>query len=567
MKDEIFYLESDEEITSVIDKIKQAKESRLSLVVPREATILQSVVNLKLIAKEATRAGKEIAIITADKIGRNLAAQVGLPVLESIKSPRPVFQPPVEEPKSQEIIEIDLSQKEKPSEIRPKGLQVHHFQEERPPQFRTQNQAKLKTLWPELKISPLANLLKLKKIVWISLVIISGLILICLFLILPKNEIIIKVEAENFQKTFDLKVSGQENPLTNVENTNEFIGKFIEITKEKEEKFPATGRKNLGGKASGTLSLFNYWDSNPQNLGVGTKFSSSSKTFLSKSAVTIPGTSIKGGNIVPGTASVEIEAESPGEEFNVSAGRFTIIGLSSAEQEKIYGQRDKDLTGGFSKEVSVVSESDFNDGKEKLIKEISQGLEEDLASQTEGWKILDKAEENQTQEAKSSVEVEAEANEFSLKVRQRLRVIVFEENNFRQFVFEFLEKQIPYDKMLTLGPDDEISPHLKETKYDERLMNLEVVTRAKMSSRLDIEKISQDIKGKSRKNVEGYLQNLNGTNGFEIKYYPSWWFKRISLYAKFLEVKLEYIEKNENPLPETSPTPEATSSPQTGEAQ
>lgn len=544
MTDEIFYLEGDEEITSVIDKIRQAKASRISLVVPREATILQSVVNLKIIAKEANRVGKEIAIITADKIGRNLAAQVGLPVLESLKSPRPVFQPPAPELKSQEIIEIDLSQKQPPTQDKPKGVSVHHFQEGRP-LLKTKERPNIESPWPKTRIISGIERQKLKKIIGIILTAAAVLIITGLFLIWPKTDIIIKVEAENFQKTFDLKVIGQENPSDNMQAAEDFKGKFINLTREKEAKFPATGRKNLGGKASGTLSLYNYWDSNPQNLGVGTKFSSSSKTFLGKSAASIPGTSIRGGNIVPGTASVEIEAENPGEEYNVPAGRFTIVGLSSAEQEKIYGQSNKDITGGFSKEVSVVSESDFNGAKEKLTQEVSQELEEEFSQAAEGLEVLEKAKENQTLEAKSSVEVEGEANDFNLKVSQRQRAIVFEQNNFRKFVFNYLEKQIPYDKMLTLGPDDQINPRVKETKYDEQVMNLEVSTTAKMSSRLEIEKIRQDLKGKSKKTAEGYLQNLNGTSGFEIRYHPSWWLKRISFYQKYLKLELEYIEKVE----------------------
>src|SRR4030042_6994139 len=103
MMEEILYLEPDEEITSVIDKMKQAKSKRLALVVPREATLLQSVVNLKLLLREAANSDKEIALVTADKIGRNLAAQVGLVVYDSIKDRRPVFQPPAPTPGAEEV--------------------------------------------------------------------------------------------------------------------------------------------------------------------------------------------------------------------------------------------------------------------------------------------------------------------------------------------------------------------------------------------------------------------------------------------------------------------------------
>ena len=75
MKD-IIYLESDEEISSIIEKIKAAKADELGLVVPKGATFVQSVVNLKLVGEVCKKAGKKIALITSDRVGRNLASQI-----------------------------------------------------------------------------------------------------------------------------------------------------------------------------------------------------------------------------------------------------------------------------------------------------------------------------------------------------------------------------------------------------------------------------------------------------------------------------------------------------------
>jgi len=83
--DKVIYLDPDEEITSVLDKIKSAKESGLILVVPKGATLLQSLVNLKLLSKRALDLKKEIALVTSDKIGRNLASLVGFSVYSDIK--------------------------------------------------------------------------------------------------------------------------------------------------------------------------------------------------------------------------------------------------------------------------------------------------------------------------------------------------------------------------------------------------------------------------------------------------------------------------------------------------
>jgi len=546
--EEIIYLEPDEEITSVIDKMKQAKSRKLSLVVPREATILQSVVNLKLLLREAANSGKEIALVTTDKIGRNLASQVGLVVYDSLSDRRPqdkFFQPPAPTPSAEEIIEIDMAKEKPVEEPRPKGVHVHHFQKESPPPS---------TVPWHPQITQEINWSKTKKIVWPMLAVVVLLLLILAYFFLPKVSIKIQVKAENFAATQDLQISS-EGP-TSLEK-NIFAGNLMDLTQEKEEKFPATGKKNLGGKASGTLTLYNYWDSSAQDLENGTKFSSSSKTFISKGSARIPGTSIKGGNIVPGTTTVEIEAENPGEDYNVKAGRFTIIGLAAAQQEKIYGQSSKDLSGGFSKEVTVVSQSDFDQAKDKLSKAVNEALNQELTEKAQSMGILEKAIQIETVEVKSSAEVDAEANEFTLKVKERLRTMVFNRSSFDKFVINGLEKQVPYDKMISLGPNDSILATNIEPKYDQQVLNLKVEVTAKISSRIDIEKVKKDLLGKGKSTAEDYLNNLAGATGFQMDFSPKFWLKRIPNYPRSLKVELEYI-----PTPIPSPSPSQVISPE-----
>jgi len=545
--EEIIYLEPDEEITSAIDKVKQSKSNNLAIVVPRQATLLQSVVNLKLLAKEANNLGKSIAIVTADKIGRNLAAQVGLTVYDSIRDRRPVFQPPAPLPKGEEEIVIDMAKVE-PEAPKPKGVAVHHFQEEgtlRPEKIKPQ----IATPWTHKEPKTTFQWGKLNKIIWPVLGIIILLILIGSYFVLPKVKVILKVEALDYQKDLSAQISSAKT-AADLDN-NIFPGNFVEKTKEKEEKFPSTGKKNLGGKASGTLTLYNYWDSNPQSLVSGAKFSSSSKTFVAKSAVTIPGTSIRGGNIVPGTATVDIEAENPGEGYNVKAGRFTIVNLTAAQQEKIYGQSSKDLTGGFSKEVTVVSQDDFNQAKDKLSKELTDEILSEVKSQNEGMEILDKAIQSGIVDIKSSANVDAEASDFTLNLNQRIKVMVFSQSLFNQFVISALEKQLAYDKMISLEPTGSIDLVKIEPKYDQQILNVDVKVSGKISSRVDLEKVKKDLLGKSRSQAESYLSNLSGVKSYEIQFSPSFWIRRIPKFSRSSNVSLEYIES----------VPEATSSP------
>ncbi len=73
-----FYIGPDEEIISVISKIKESSLAENILVIPPGALILQSIVNLRLLKKEAEKMGKQIMIVTQDERSRSLIEKAGI---------------------------------------------------------------------------------------------------------------------------------------------------------------------------------------------------------------------------------------------------------------------------------------------------------------------------------------------------------------------------------------------------------------------------------------------------------------------------------------------------------
>ena len=67
-----FYIDIDEEITSIAERLRSAEAPEVIMVVPKQAVLIQSIVNLKLLNKEATRLGIKLIMVTQDKLGRVL---------------------------------------------------------------------------------------------------------------------------------------------------------------------------------------------------------------------------------------------------------------------------------------------------------------------------------------------------------------------------------------------------------------------------------------------------------------------------------------------------------------
>jgi hypothetical protein len=78
MSHKTIYIDIDEEITSVIDRMRKAEANEVIIVAPKRALLLQSLVNLKLLKKESDRRKRRIMIVTQDKIGKKLIEKAGI---------------------------------------------------------------------------------------------------------------------------------------------------------------------------------------------------------------------------------------------------------------------------------------------------------------------------------------------------------------------------------------------------------------------------------------------------------------------------------------------------------
>ena len=551
--DELIYLEPDEEITSVIDKLKNLAGQRVGLVVPRDATLLQSVVNLRLLDREAKNLGKVISIVTADKTGRNLASQVGLEVFSSVQEQRQPIQPQPDLPviNPQEVLEIDMS--EKVPENPPKGVSVHHFQEGRPVQWRphqkpvlVQPKPKIEEKMPLAKNEAFINRANrpekkfLKKIIWPIAAIFVLLIGVAIFLLYPKANINITVPAEDLSKTLNVLISG--NITTASTENNVFPGEIFFVEKELEQKFTATGTKNVGGKAKGNVTVTNAWESNARKFTAGTKFTNSGKTFLATSDFTVPGSSIVAGNVVAGTVKTEIEAENPGEDYNIKAGKFVIVGLPAAQQEKIYANSAADFAGGFTKEVKVISQTDFDTAKSKILDTINSGVDSELRSKASGKKILDAAIESPEPELVSSAKVDEEAEEFTLKLKIQKQAMAFAFSAYKEFLIKELQAQAPSDKIVAIPSDEDIGLVVESKAYDKKEMELVNNINAKIASKISAEVVKNSILGKKQAFVENYIKNQDPEFKVEIKFLPTW-LKRVPDLKRNVNVTIKYVSK------------------------
>src|SRR5437763_8741396 len=80
------YIDVDDEITAIIDKVEAGKQKVVALVLPKRAAMLQSIVNMRLLKRSADSVGKNVVLITSEPALMPLAGAAGLHVAKNLTS-------------------------------------------------------------------------------------------------------------------------------------------------------------------------------------------------------------------------------------------------------------------------------------------------------------------------------------------------------------------------------------------------------------------------------------------------------------------------------------------------
>lgn len=511
------YLEPDEEIPSVVNKLKKSKEEALGLVVPRGSITFQSAINLKLLKKQAERLNKEIAIITADPVGQHLASQAGLVVFESIKSDEPVAaraRPQSERPKQSHEPE-PLPKMERSED----GVTVRHFQTE--------------TLEPERQyVEPQRSTMTTRPMrsrrFWLlipALIIIAALYLF----VVPRATITVEVLGEPFQRELTLKAATVSSSTTEPV----IAATFQEDNNSLSKTFKTTGQKDVGEKAKATINFFNAWSSDPQSLAAGTKLTKDGQAFHLLQAVVIPGASVTlsagQAQTNPGQVKGDIEAEASGDAGNVAAGRFTIPSIEAVKQSKIYAESTAKLSGGSSKFIGVVSADDLKNARTSLQTDLKNQLKDELVKKVAGQIILDQAIKLDTSDEQASKKEGDEASEFDLSMKGDLKAIAFTEAEFRKTFLAALASEIGPDKEVTFGPNDEIVTTVEDADFDNGKLTIKGSLKSQIAPKLDQTALKNELRFKSLAAAEDILRAQNQVSNVSIALWPPHALQRIPL--------------------------------------
>lgn len=505
------YLEADEEVTSVIDKLRKTEFKDVVLVVPKEASLLQSVVNLKLIKRQAENLGKSVSLITQDKVGRNLADKVGLATAAKVG----------QEPKLNDEDESIGDKKESTGPIEDTNEIVFKKADgnknipDEDLAVSEDEDTEAEAAWhkKELEEKQPKNLMPRfpkKKLLLIGLPILL-IALIAGFVFLPRAKATILVKAE--KRSVSIDFSGQKDAKLDT-SKGAIPAQVVEATKEANKSFQASGKKNVGTQASGTLTISNLSGSDISWV-TGTRFvpsSNSSLIYRATSEVIVPNASIK---------SISVTAASPGDQYNGFGNNQAYTLAAGGLGQNITIVSAAGMSGGTNKEVTYVTQGDINTAQDNLVKEAGEQAVTEFNKQAENLKIIDETKKQTTVSSSANPGVNSEVSSFTMNVKVSVKALAYNMNDVSELIKAEVSSQLGDTKQVIDDGSKSADITIDSSNLANGTFKGSIDTSAFVASKLDEGAIKTELTGYNAKKADDYLKGLEGVEQTKLDFWPS----------------------------------------------
>ncbi len=574
------YIDVDEEITSILDRIRQEQVMEIFLVVPKGAMLVNSIINLKLLKKEAEKMGKSITIVAPnDKRSRNIIERSGIKVetyneqsakqLLNSTPPQSSMTQNVKQA-SEEAVGETKQQLDKggvnlgsnsffgvtggKQTVQNNNVNlVRHKIDNEPsvnedkiysPQFNAQEkQSGSQTM--EQKEANYFNApsgsgidKKKKNSGWrgfkLNLFLLGGVLFLMIllgtlswfFFNYPKLELVVHPLSQSIGK--EIKFVTKDG-AENIDADEGIIpGEYLEMSVEKKMEFKATGSKIMDKNASvakGTVTIYNYFSESPQPLIKTTRVLSkkNKKLFRLSKTVKVPG--MKDGK--PGEVTVSVYADKPGKDFNIEADEFTIEGFKSKPEKykKFQVKSDGAMAGGVlsddAKEKQIVTKADLDKARKATIDALDESIVQEINKRlTSGQETVIDSIAKEVVSSKASHLEGTVTDKFSYSVVYKVKLIAFDKNDVRQATQDMIKKDLP--KNYEIDSDFKVDTKRGILDLDKRSLTVYADVSGVAWAKIDKENLKKAIAGMDTETTRNALNKKAGIKSAEIKPSPTW---------------------------------------------
>ena len=535
MNKDVIYIDVDDDVTAIIGKIKKAKEKIVALVPPKRAGALQSAVNLRLLERMAKTDKKQLVLITNNQALVALAANAKIPVAKNLQSkPELAEIPAIVVDDGDDIIDgSELPVGDHANSVKGKdGAKVAAGAAIGAKATRNETidttdldidgekfataAVAAKTVPKQAKNRPkIPNFDSFRKKLFFG--ILGGIaligLLIWMFVFAPAATVVITASTTPQPISATVKLGGTvatnyEQGIVSSVSQEEKIDETVD--------FEATGKKDLGEKATGTVR-FSTSDAataiNGATIPAGTRLTSSSgAAFVTDESATINSSNYT-------NVRVGVTAVSSGTSSNGASGSM------SGAPSKISASLVGSTSGGTSKMVTVVSAEDIERAQGQLIGKSTDEQKAALIKKfTNGEIVIDSSFVVNRSEPVSTPAVDQEApdGKAKLTVSTTYSIQAVPKAELDTYLKASLNSKIDQNTQKVYDTGIESATLSNYQKAEDGTMTAAVNATGSVGPKINEDEIKEQVKGKKYGEVQQTLEAQDGIKEVDVQFSYFW---------------------------------------------
>ena len=522
MQKDVVYIDVDDDITAIIGKLKNSKHEVIALVPPKRVGVLQSAVNLRLLARAASQNKKHLVIVTSNHALSSLAASASIPVAKNLQSKPELAEVAVlSVDDGEDVIEGDELpiENSKPADkvdddakATLAALTVKDVKKAAPPADGVEPVAKVKS-GPKV---PNFDTFRKKLLLFgaLGLLLISFLVWAIWFA--PHARVLLTT------RTTDAAIN---QPLTlGTEQTTDFAKTTLkaesrQVKKDVSIDYTASGKKDVGEKATGSVKLSKLTQEN-YTVPAGTVVSDqdSGLKYTTDAAVTIPASVPCFPSYCAQSVTVAVTAAESGSKYNAASGAASANGLNAS----FVGS----TSGGTDKTITVVTQSDIDNAKQKIADQVKPDqAKTELSAQFGGdYTVLGDTLSSDIGGVNSSVAVDSEATngKATLSGGVVFTILAVKHDQLSSYLDAAVSSQIDDKKEQKIYDNGLKSVKFANAQKNDNNYRVQLSTNGKVGPMIDEAKVKSIAKGKSYGEVQSQLDGITGVDNVDVKFSPFW---------------------------------------------
>lgn len=529
---QILYIELDEEVATVIDRVRQLVTHQIVLVIPSGSLLLGSAVNLKLLAQQIQKLGKELIIVTKDKKGKRIASALGIQILNDVTSVRPKADTKEtraiksRQPHKKEYLgSMTISDVIKRQRLSDKTRGTDGSRQPSPDELDVIQRDSFPYLPPN------------KKLLFVFVLVTLMLIGTVFALVVPNITIILEPKADTIEYLTNVTLADAKLNFAEIRefNTNIVPSYELEAKGSKRHTYKTTGVASTGANAKGYVTIINNTSINWPLVATTRLRSSDGIIFRLQKGVIVPAYSRVRAPVI--ADPIDELGKVVGERGNIGPSEFTIPGLRESNRKVVYAKSTDSMTGGVTEAARVASSDDINAAKDDIVNRLTRELSEilkqqamakstDLGVRLEFLQLADSASVEIVEVGiDNSIDAGAPVLELTAHATTILRGVAFEKDRFYEILRRGLTSKIHPNMQLRMIDFDNINYRLLDK--NDVLKKIKLETNVRGVVEYDIidhyaDKIKESLAGHGLSEAKEYLQAQDFIARARFQMWPFW---------------------------------------------